>query len=115
MKKRKRPERPLINLILILFYGLAMFDSGGMTARALTNDLPRAILAAVYFIGSATAFVALLMNRRTAWLWLLVNLLLGAGLAYLISIRAFAWIIGITVMLTFWCLKNNRKWHRIKF
>lgn len=114
-RRKKSTERPMINLILILFLGLALYDSGNMAVRSFADELPRAIAASAYCSGALISFTGLLLNRRTLWLWLLITALLGTGLAYLISIQAVTWIIGLAVMLFFWLKSNNRRWHRIRF
>ena len=114
-KKKTYTERPLINLVLIMFFGLAMYDSGSMVIRSLSEEIPHADIASAYFAGALISFVALLRNKRAIWLWLVVTVLLGCGLAYLITLKAFVWIIGIAVLLLLWLKTNNRKWHKLRF
>ncbi|MFC1467751.1 hypothetical protein ACFLQY_03575 [Verrucomicrobiota bacterium] len=114
-KKKTHIQRPLINLVLIMFFGLAMYDSAGMAFRSFSEGTARAAIAALYFIGALASFIALLCNQRKTWLWLLVAALLGSGLAYLIKLQAIVWIIGISVMLVLWVKSDNRKWHKLRF
>lgn len=108
-------ERPLINLILVLFFGLALFDSGNLVARSFPGNLLRTASASLYFLGALTSIIALVRNDRGLWLWLLITTLLIYGLAYLINRTAITWMIGIAVMLFFWVRSNNRRWYRLKF
>lgn len=114
-KKRKQLERPLINIMLILFFGLALFDTSGMVKRAFSENKTTALIAGLYFIGALASLIGLLLNQRKMWLWSLISILLLGALAYLISIIAKAWIIGIVVMLVFWFKADNRRWHKLKF
>lgn len=116
-RTKKRPmSRPLINAILILFFALAMYDSGRMTYLLYNKtDTIHAAMAGAYFLGALIAAVALLRDRHGIWLWLLITILLVCGLAYLSAIMAKTWIIGMGVMLFFWIRGNNRKWHGVKW
>ena len=114
-RKRKPLDRPLINIMMILFFGLALYDTGGMVSRTISEEKIHAMYAGLYFIAALISLIGLLLNQRKIWLWILVTALLGAGLAYLISIIAKAWIIGIGVMIFFWLKTNNRRWHQLPF